>query len=49
MKPKLRMFKKAFQFLSKMIINNENYRIVSYVKKKQKIKILKFLKRKIKK
>ena len=42
MKTKLRMFKKAFDFLSKIIINNEN--LLYCVLKRQKIKIQKFLK-----
>ena len=46
MKAKLKMFKKAFDFLSNIIINNE--KLLLYVKKTQKIKIQKFLKRKMK-
>ena len=45
MKTILRTLKKAFDFLSKIIINNED--IVSYVKKTQKIKIQNFLKQKM--
>ena len=47
MKTKLRMFKKAFDFLSKTITNSEKP-IVLYVKKTLRLKIQKFLKRKIK-
>ena len=47
MKTKLRMFKKAFDFFSKNFINNENFNCI-VCKKTQKIKIQKFLKRKMK-